>query len=104
MTGSVVGGLNSVYGAIFGGIFVTMAQKTISNLLVHLFGIKINWWTGLLPIIFLYMVLNATPNGIVGIKGDRFGLADGLRVQLKRIISSVVNLLKAAKKPRESIQ
>lgn len=61
-----------------------MAPKTISNLLVHLFGIQINWWIGLLPIIFLYMVLNATPNGIAGIKGDRFGLADGLRVQLKK--------------------
>ncbi len=104
MTGSIVGGLNSVYGAIFGGIFVTMAQKTISNLLVHLFGIQINWWIGLLPIIFLYMVLNATPNGIAGIKGDRFGLADGLRVQLKKTISNVTNLLKAAKRPRESVQ
>ena len=104
MTGSIVGGLNSVYGAIFGGTFVTMAQNIISNLLVHLFGIEINWWIGLLPIIFLYMVLNATPDGITGIKGDRFSFIHGLHVQLKRMISDVADLLKADKRAHESAQ
>ena len=98
MTGSILGGLNSIYGAIFGGIFVAVGQKLLNYVLYHFLGIAANEWVGLLPIAFLWTVLIIAPNGITGRSGNPFRFIHGLGAQLKGFKINVVNLLKSASK------
>ncbi len=67
MAGSALGGLDNVYGAIFGGIFISMAKKTLGNLLFMVFGLAIKPWERLLPIVFLVVILMGMPNGVTSI-------------------------------------
>ncbi|MCW4048631.1 MAG: branched-chain amino acid ABC transporter permease [Candidatus Bathyarchaeota archaeon] len=66
MTGSILGGLYSIYGAIIGGLFVALAQDVLKNLLYRIIGLAIETWAGLLPLLFLVVTLTFFPNGITG--------------------------------------
>jgi len=94
MAGSIMGGLNNVYGGIIGGIFIAMANKTLKYLLGVLLGIKMGWWTPILPSALLWMVLILAPNGITRLEVNPLRHIHGLRVRLKRFKSIVKNLLK----------
>lgn len=70
IAGSVVGGLDNVYGAILGGILVSLAQKTIPSLLVGVLGLWIAGYEPLAPILIIVAVLMVEPQGIVGVLND----------------------------------
>jgi branched-chain amino acid transport system permease protein len=65
MTGSIFGGLNSVFGAIIGGVFISLAQKVLRTILFWAFGIPVLNWTPIYPTIFLIFTLLFFPNGIM---------------------------------------
>jgi branched-chain amino acid transport system permease protein len=96
MTGSILGGLTDVYGAIFGGIFVAIGQKTINHVLLQIFGIAINYWLRLTPILFLWAVLMIAPNGITGLRLSSSMVVRRLSVLLTKIKSGVNGLFKSA--------
>jgi branched-chain amino acid transport system permease protein len=66
MAGSVVGGLNSVAGAVVGGILVSIVQKIFSEVAMYFFGMGFIGYEGLYPIIFIFVVLMIEPEGIMG--------------------------------------
>ena len=65
MTGAIFGGLNSVYGAIIGGVFVAVAQKVLATLLFWLFGQTALTWAPIYPMVFLVVTLLFFPNGVM---------------------------------------
>ena len=66
MAGSVVGGLNSVAGAVVGGILVSMVQRLFTETAMYFFGMGFIGFEGLYPIIFIFVVLMIEPEGIMG--------------------------------------
>ena len=65
MTGSILGGLDSITGAIIGGVFVGVSQKILSTLLFWVFGLDVLVWAGVYPIVFLVIALFFFPNGVL---------------------------------------
>lgn len=94
MTGSILGGLTNVYGAIFGGIFVAIGQKTLNYVLLRTFGIIVNAWLRLMPILFFWAVLMIAPNGITGLNIRSSIVVRRLSVFLAKIKSGVYGLFK----------
>jgi branched-chain amino acid transport system permease protein len=67
MTGSVLGGLNSIFGAILGGLFVATSQKGVTWFLMSTFGSGMGVYEGLIPILFLFFILAVEPEGITAL-------------------------------------
>lgn len=67
IAGSVIGGLDNIYGAILGGVLVSLAQKILPSLVVGLAGVWIAGYESLTPILIIVVVLMVEPNGIMGI-------------------------------------
>jgi len=84
MTGSILGGLDNIYGAIFGGMFIAIGQKTLHIILLRLVGVVVNNWYSLIPIVFLWLVLVISPNGITGIKMNVRDIIDKLNFRIKQ--------------------
>lgn len=76
MAGSILGGLDSVYGAVIGGVLITlfqrgfilavMALETQGRPLLIDFSIIILGFSKLIPIIFIVAVLMLMPDGVAG--------------------------------------
>ena len=71
IAGSVLGGLDNIYGAIMGGIFLTFTQKVLPNLLVQSFGSWVLDYFSIIPIIVIFIVLMVQPEGISGISQNK---------------------------------
>ncbi|MCW4014269.1 MAG: branched-chain amino acid ABC transporter permease [Candidatus Bathyarchaeota archaeon] len=69
MSGAIFGGVNNVYGAILGGLFVALAQDLLKDLFFIFFGLAVEKWQGLLPMLFLVTSLTLFPNGVLGTDG-----------------------------------
>ena len=76
MAGSIIGGLDSIYGAVIGGVLITLFQKglifAVMNFETHgrplliNFSIVILGFGKLIPIIFIFVILMLMPDGITG--------------------------------------
>lgn len=84
MTGSILGGLDSINGAIVGGVFVAISQKVLSTVLFWIFGLDVLRWTGIYPIMFLVIALFFFPNGVL----------NGTEVDLKWLRRRIAKLRK----------
>jgi branched-chain amino acid transport system permease protein len=87
MAGSIVGGLNSVAGAVVGGILVSIVQKLISEFLTYFFGLGFIEFEGLYPIIFIFVVLMIEPEGIMGAFNGHHASLKTVRAILSQIKS-----------------
>ena len=87
MAGSIVGGLNSVAGAVVGGLLVSIVQKLISEFFTYFFGVGFVEYEGLYPIIFIFVVLMIEPEGIVGAFNVHHSPLKTVRAVLSRIKS-----------------
>ena len=67
MTGSVLGGLNSIVGAILGGLIVAMSQKWGTWTLMSIFGSSMGKYEGLVPIVILFFILSVEPQGLAAV-------------------------------------
>jgi branched-chain amino acid transport system permease protein len=77
MSGAIMGGVYNVYGAIIGGLFVSLSQKVLNSLFFNIFGLAIMNWQGLFPLGFLVLALFIFPNGVTGPGGiDKQRLID----------------------------
>jgi branched-subunit amino acid ABC-type transport system permease component len=68
MSGAILGGLDSIYGAIIGGIFIAVAQDALGQLIYMTFGLAYEAWKGLLPLAFLLIATAFFPNGLTSHK------------------------------------
>jgi branched-chain amino acid transport system permease protein len=74
MAGSIIGGLDSIYGAVIGGILITLFQKGLIFMVMNFethgrpllidFSIIILGFSKLIPIIFIFVILMLMPDGI----------------------------------------
>ena len=76
MAGSIIGGLDSISGAVIGGVLITLFQKGFTFTLMNVeshgqpllinFSILILGFSKLIPIIFIVVILMLMPDGITG--------------------------------------
>ena len=76
MAGSIIGGLDSIHGAVIGGVLITLFQKGLTFALMNFeshgrpllinFSILILGFGKLIPIIFIVGILMLMPDGITG--------------------------------------
>jgi len=67
VAGSVLGGLDNIYGAIIGGVFLAFTQRILPIMLVDVFGLWIVSYQALVPILVIFVVLLVEPKGILEI-------------------------------------
>jgi branched-chain amino acid transport system permease protein len=67
MAGSLLGGFNSVYGAIIGGATMGIAEIMLTLWGQRLLGTWVGEYRPLVPMIFLIVILLVEPNGLEGI-------------------------------------
>ena len=84
MSGAIFGGVQSVLGAVVGGLFVVLAQDFLADFFFILFGLPALKWQQLLPLAFLALTLTFFPNGVFGEEGLR---ADTFKDRLKELRS-----------------
>lgn len=68
MSGSILGGLTSIPGAIIGGLFIAFGESIIKEVIYLVFGVNVDMWQGILPIFFLLTILFLSPDGLFGEK------------------------------------
>jgi len=66
MAGSLLGGMENVYGAIVGGFGVGLSEILLTNQLQDIFGIWVGEYRPLIPMFFLIAVLLIQPRGLQG--------------------------------------
>ncbi|MGD2142348.1 MAG: branched-chain amino acid ABC transporter permease [Candidatus Bathyarchaeota archaeon] len=66
IAGSVLGGLDNIYGAILGGVFLAFTQRVLPSLLVNILGIWFAGYQSLTPIVVVVGVLTLEPRGLPG--------------------------------------
>jgi len=79
MSGAILGGVNNIYGAIIGGLFVAFAQDWLRKFFYIFVGLAVEKWQGLLPMMFLVSALIFFPNGILG--------SEGLSIERARLVA-----------------
>lgn len=77
MAGSFVGGINSVYGAIVGGVLISIVKKGLPELLMasimhgepqlYEFAFPVRGFEQLMPILLIFVTLMLEPEGIMGL-------------------------------------
>jgi branched-chain amino acid transport system permease protein len=92
MAGSVLGGLNSVTGAIIGGFIVASSKKALTYTLMTTFGTWVGMYEEMIPIVILLTVLAIEPNGITAIKWREVSV-HGVKDSLRRLRETLRNLL-----------
>ena len=91
MSGAILGGVYSVYGAIIGGLFVALGQNMLKGIFFRFFGLAVETWAGLLPMLFLVIALSFFPNGLVGPEGIT---REKISILLERVKNRLNGLLK----------
>lgn len=92
MAGSVLGGLNSIRGAIIGGILTGLSKKVITWVLMSRVSVNMGSYEGLIPILFLFSILVIEPNGLTAIKWRNISVHN-IKVNIKSLGKSIKNSL-----------
>jgi branched-chain amino acid transport system permease protein len=91
MAGSVLGGLNSITGAILGGVLTVTGSKAITWALMKKIGVNMGVYEGLIPIIFLFIILIIEPQGLTAINSHKISIR-GVREAWIRFKRSMINV------------
>jgi branched-chain amino acid transport system permease protein len=66
MAGSVLGGINSVAGAVIGGFVAATSQKVLGAIAIAIYGIDAAAYESLYPSLFIFVILMLEPEGMIG--------------------------------------
>ena len=88
IAGSVLGGLDNIYGAILGGIAMAFAQKVLPGMLIRALGVWIGVYEPMTPILVIIATLMMEPNGITGILNRKHASIRKVRMSINRIYGS----------------
>jgi branched-subunit amino acid ABC-type transport system permease component len=93
MAGSVLGGLNSVTGAILGGFLTAIGSKALIWFLIRRVGVSMGAYEGMIPIIILFTILAIEPNGLTAINPQNISIsgAKDIWVRFKRSMKNVIS-------------
>jgi branched-chain amino acid transport system permease protein len=89
MAGSILGGLENVYGAILGGVFLAFTQMIMPGMLITTLGLWVSGYVPLIPIIVIVVVLMLMPNGIAGALTSNSRQAQWLRYRISRLLRGI---------------
>ena len=92
MAGSVLGGLNSIRGAIIGGVLTGVSKKAITWVLMSKISVNMGSYEGLIPIVFLFVILAIEPNGLTAINWRNISVHN-IRVNIMRLGKAIRNSL-----------
>jgi branched-chain amino acid transport system permease protein len=73
IAGSVLGGLDNIYGAIVGGLFLSFTQMVLPTFLMRAVGTWIGAYISLLPLLIIISVLFIEPQGLTGLRRKKLG-------------------------------
>lgn len=92
MAGSVIGGLNSITGAIIGGVLTALGTKAVIWTLMTYVGVNMGVYEGLIPILFLFTILALEPNGLMSINPQKLTIsgAKDAWIRFKRNMKNVI--------------
>ena len=86
IAGSVLGGLDNIYGAIIGGIVLSYTQTILPTVLVKTFGLWIASYISLTPMLVVVGVMMLMPEGIGGALTGNPGHANRLKNRINRFL------------------
>jgi branched-chain amino acid transport system permease protein len=92
MAGSVLGGLNSIRGAIIGGILTGISKKAITWFLMSQISVNMGSYEGLIPILFLFAMLAIEPNGLTAMNWRNISVHN-IKVNIRSLGKSLRNSL-----------
>ncbi len=92
MAGSVLGGLNSIRGAIIGGILTGVSKKAITWVLMSWISVNMGSYEELVPILFLFAILAIEPNGLTAINWRNISVHN-IKVNIRSLGKSIKNSL-----------
>jgi branched-chain amino acid transport system permease protein len=92
MAGSVLGGLNSIRGAIIGGILTGVSKKAITWVLMSKVSVNMGSYEELVPILFLFAILVIEPNGLTAINWRNISVHN-IKVNIRSLGKSIKNSL-----------
>lgn len=88
IAGSVIGGLDNIYGAIIGGFTMALATKVLPGLLIRAFGLWIGGYEPMVSILVIVTILLLEPKGITGILNREHTSLRKVRRTLGRLLAS----------------
>jgi branched-chain amino acid transport system permease protein len=95
MAGSVIGGINSVTGALIGGFIAATSQKVLGALAIAIYGIDAAGYESLYPSILIATILMLEPEGIMGFFEHPHNPLTTLRNWVKRLRSRLAEIIHA---------
>jgi len=94
MAGSVLGGLNSIRGAIIGGVLTGISKKVITWVLMTSISVNMGTYEELIPILFLFVILAVEPNGLTAINWRNISVHN-IKVSIRSLGKAIKNSLTA---------
>jgi branched-chain amino acid transport system permease protein len=94
MAGSVMGGINSVAGALIGGFLAATSQKVLGALAIAAFGVEAVAYESLYPTLLIATILMLEPEGIMGFFDHPHNPAETLKTyanRLRRILAKATH-------------
>ncbi len=86
MAGSVMGGMNSVTGAVIGGFLAATSQKFLGAFAIAVYGVEASAYESLYPTILIAAILMFEPEGIMGF----FAHSHNPRVALRNLVKLIL--------------
>jgi len=72
-------------------LFVALGQNILKNLFFRFFGLAVETWAGLFPMLFLVIALSFFPNGLIGPEGITL---EKISIALERVKKRLTGLFK----------
>jgi branched-chain amino acid transport system permease protein len=91
MAGCVLGGLQSIGGAVIGGFLITLTEKGVTLWMISQFGIAAAYWEGLIPTIVIIIILMIIPEGIMSVFSTPFSPVRHIGVSLTQIKKKIAS-------------
>ena len=95
MAGSVMGGINSVTGALVGGFLAATSQKVLGALAIAIYGIDAAAYEALYPSILIATILMLEPEGIMGFFDHPHNPLRGLKMNVNRLRDYLAKVIHA---------
>jgi branched-chain amino acid transport system permease protein len=103
MAGSIMGGLNSISGAMLGGAIVSISKDLVNSLLIAVWGIRMEGFVTLIPIVFIFVILMLQPNGIVAWATGPHNPRETLHNTLIRAQTTITDIQESLKSLRRTV-
>jgi branched-chain amino acid transport system permease protein len=96
MAGCLVGGLQSVTGAVVGGFILAVSQNWLILLMIIIFGIGAQNWESIIPSLFIVAILIVEPEGIMGFFERNHTPIRTLKMYMSRLMGLISRMINSS--------